>query len=514
MFRLRTAGPLTLDETVSDPAGFVVDIPKLLGSPGQFNPAVDPPEAEGLKGDQLSAFREVTARIAMGQQIVKLCGFAGTGKTFLLARIAKWAVRTGFQTSISAPTHKAAGVIKDKLGDETIPVRTIHSLLGLRLQPDFTNDSGGRILQAADSKSKVKQGLVICDEGSMVGSVLKEHIDRTPGVTWLFVGDLAQLPPVGETVSELLDDPDATLEQVLRQAQGSEILNLATRIRQGDLSMDFNTGMDVSRVDDAEQMFQAALHRFSSDEYKKDPSHARMLVFRNQRRESLNRRMRRLLIGADEPYTAGEWLVMYAQFAPEKSRLNVLAGRAKQFKKGDYGYGRAWRDFFQYKESVGSAVTQLHVSEEVLVEWADTGTVAIGPQTFDIWRLSVKTRTGRSFELPVLQEQEQEKYRELMMKQVEEAQQCKLARDEHSPGSSEWVRLDEARKKAWGVYFTLEETFAQVDYSYAMTVHKSQGSTFDHAFVDVPDLLGSGDMVQRILYTACTRSAKSLTFYL
>jgi exodeoxyribonuclease-5 len=59
----------------------------------------------------------------------------------------------------------------------------------------------------------------------------------------------------------------------------------------------------------------------------------------------------------------------------------------------------------------------------------------------------------------------------------------------------------------------LEETFAKVDYAYAMTVHKSQGSTFDHAFVDVPDLLTAGEMVPRILYTAVTRPAKSLTFY-
>jgi exodeoxyribonuclease-5 len=59
----------------------------------------------------------------------------------------------------------------------------------------------------------------------------------------------------------------------------------------------------------------------------------------------------------------------------------------------------------------------------------------------------------------------------------------------------------------------LEETFAQVDYAYAMTVHKSQGSTFDHVLVDVPDLMTSGGMQARILYTAVTRPAKSLTFY-
>lgn len=474
---------------------------------------IDEPEAASLKGDQLAAFRTITERLTAKCPVTKLVGYAGTGKTWLLTRIAIWAIRNRFEVTIAAPTHKAAAVISEKLGGISgVEVRTIHSLLGLRLEPDFENDTGGRILTAQDTTKKVKKGLVICDEASMVGSVLKEHIDRAHGVQWLFVGDLAQLPPVGESVSELLDDPDATLETVLRQAADSEVLNVATRIRGGDLSMGHEAGRDVERVGDAEQLFQAALARFQEPKYAVDPCHARMLVFRNTRREAINLRMRGLLVKSDEPYTPGEWLVMYAQFSPAKSKLNRLADDARKYKERT-GSGRKWKQFFDLKERMGDDVPTLHTSEEIKVTKVESGAVTMGEWTFDVWSLQVTDRDGKDHELPVLKASERPRYQKIMGELTAKAQELRKARDAQPEGSWDWNRIDKERKQVWGQYFGLEETFAQVDYSYAMTVHKSQGSTFDHAFVDVPDMMRSGSMQARLLYTACTRPAKTLTFY-
>lgn len=470
----------------------------------------------GLKGDQLSAFEKLTGLMSAHQRITKLCGYAGSGKTFLLARLAAWAQAEGFQVTVAAPTHKAVGVIKQKLnGAGGIEVRTIHSLLGLRLEPDYEADTGGRILNATDSKSKVKAGsLVICDEASMVGSVLKEHIDAQRGVTWLFVGDLAQLPPVGEKVSELLDEPDCTLNQVLRQADGSEILNLATRIRGGDKSMAFEADKDVFQVDSAETLFQQAKERFASPEFQSDPCHARMLVFRNDRRKAVNNRMRDILIGSPEPYAAGEWLIMYSAFCPEKSALNMMAEKARAIPKGSYGCAKAWKKFFDAKALMGANITQLHVSEEVRVVSATDGAIRIGEDTFRVHRLKVwAPARDKEFELPVLFAEEVDRVQELMGECATEARELRKQQDALAKDSKEWAELDKQRKSAWGMFFSLEETFASVDYAYCMTTHKSQGSTFDHVYVDVPDLLASGGMQQRILYTACTRAAKSMTFY-
>lgn len=479
--------------------------------PFKDSPTPVPPEipipspGRELAGDQKAAFEVITARLMAGEKITKLVGYAGTGKTWLLARIAEWAKARKYEVTIAAPTHKAAGVIQEKLGAD-ITVKTIHSLLGLRLEPDFENDSGGMILKDGSEPVKLK-GLVICDEASMVGDELKARIDRVPQyVQWLFVGDLAQLPPVGEGKSKLLDDPHATLQTVLRQSQGSEILNLATRIRSGDLGLDFEAGKDVFTAPDAEGLFQAALERFKTPGYQQDAAHARMLVFRNSRRIAINTRMRQLLVGADRPYVPGEWLVMYAAFSPEKSRLNVLAEEARA-----QGGGRHWRKFFDYKESLYGALAQLHVSEEVRVESASMRSVPVGEWDFDVWSLEVVARGDSRYTLPVLTAGEVDQVEHLKAGLVQEALEHKRRRDEAGDNSPEWHDAEQDRKQAWGRYFTLEETFAQVDYAYCMTVHKSQGSTFDHVFVDTDDLRTAGGMRSSILYTACTRPAKSLT---
>jgi hypothetical protein len=56
------------------------------------------------------------------------------------------------------------------------------------------------------------------------------------------------------------------------------------------------------------------------------------------------------------------------------------------------------------------------------------------------------------------------------------------------------------------------ERFAQLNYGYAITVHKSQGSTFLNVFIDIMDIFQNHNQSERIkcIYTAITRSSNSL----
>lgn len=66
-------------------------------------------------------------------------------------------------------------------------------------------------------------------------------------------------------------------------------------------------------------------------------------------------------------------------------------------------------------------------------------------------------------------------------------------------------------RKLWGpVFYGFMEQFAQATYPYAMTVHKSQGSTFSDAVIDVSNIKGKCQEsmeIPRLLYTAITRTA-------
>lgn len=56
------------------------------------------------------------------------------------------------------------------------------------------------------------------------------------------------------------------------------------------------------------------------------------------------------------------------------------------------------------------------------------------------------------------------------------------------------------------------ECFAELNYGYCITVHKSQGSTFKNVFIDINDILTNNDTneTSKCLYTAITRSSKTL----
>lgn len=523
-------------------------MPRILTEP--IN-ACREPEVADLTADQRKAFSVITGRLTRGDKVTKLTGFAGCGKTWLLIRVAAWAARNGFQVSVAAPTHKAVGVIREKIANWQqstgnfldAECSTIHSLLGLLLAPDMENDTGERILTAAPVSTKREEmssrpkALVITDEASMIGQMLRFHIDQASHVQWLFVGDSAQLPPVGEGPSAFMQNPHATLTRIMRQAAGSEIINLATRIRRGDLSLSFTLGGQVRQASSADEMLAEAVKQFRTEEFDRDPSHARIMVFRNAKRELLNRLVRQELLPDAPPFVDREWLVMSSQFSPDTSEINQLFEYAKTFVKGEPGYGSAWRRAFERKEMVEEqraagmkAGAFLHVSQEIRILHVSEQVVRIGQDAFSCHRLTVVTKAGESeageiMQLPVLNDE----VKPLHLQRVDEAMAAAVeirrqmtefteplteAEQEAVIVSPEWKELDLVRRRHWGRYFTLLDTFADVDRPYCLTTHKSQGSTYRHAFVDAADLLSSGGMRRQLLYVAATRASDTLTFCL
>jgi ATP-dependent exoDNAse (exonuclease V) alpha subunit len=89
--------------------------------------------------------------------------------------------------------------------------------------------------------------------------------------------------------------------------------------------------------------------------------------------------------------------------------------------------------------------------------------------------------------------------------------------------AAELTRLYKA--KEFGRYWGLKQMFAELAYGYALTVHRSQGSTFKYVFVDVPNLqkalkkknrLSAGGFVregQQLAYVAFTRPSHRLFTY-
>ncbi|MEX2670902.1 MAG: AAA family ATPase [Phycisphaeraceae bacterium] len=170
---------------------------------------VPQPDSSGLNADQAEAFQTaLTSRISV------ISGGAGTGKTYVVARLARAFEGAGLAVRLCAPTGKAAKRIEQLLAQHEISLSaaTIHRMLGYNGHA-FDDDC-----IAAD--------VVIVDEVSMVDvrlmAVLLERIDFE-STQLVLVGDHNQLPPVGpgNVLRDVIEHnltPTTVLSKVVRQA--------------------------------------------------------------------------------------------------------------------------------------------------------------------------------------------------------------------------------------------------------------------------------------------------------
>ena len=168
-------------------------------------------------------------------QIFVLCGYAGTGKTFLVDYIVRdLGLVAGESVAFVAPTGKAASVL---IRGGT-PAGTVHSLIYTR-EEDIEVDENGEVISERFlrfvKKEKIDKDLrlIVVDETSMVSDeVLRDLLSF--GIKCLFCGDPAQLPPVGGS-NTLLTMPCVTLKHIVRQEENNPIVRLAAKARAGEL---------------------------------------------------------------------------------------------------------------------------------------------------------------------------------------------------------------------------------------------------------------------------------------
>lgn len=178
-----------------------------------------------------------------------LRGYAGTGKTSIISALVRVMRKWQKTVVLLAPTGRAAKVFARMAGEGAY---TIHRMI--YRQETFRGEGTRFDL----GYNKLRNALFIVDEASMIatgttgepsvfgsGELLDDlmrYVYMSAGCRLLFVGDTAQLPPVGETESAALSNAtlerygmlvgSADLTEVVRQSHESDVLAGATRIRQ------------------------------------------------------------------------------------------------------------------------------------------------------------------------------------------------------------------------------------------------------------------------------------------
>jgi ATP-dependent exoDNAse (exonuclease V) alpha subunit len=201
-----------------------------------------------LSQDQAVALQEIGAWYkGKKSQYLTLGGYAGTGKTTLVAYLRKALRDYDDEVTVAfcAYTGKAARVLADKLREQHVmkrgdSVSTIHSLI---YTSEESRDGNPRWIR----KDKLGWDLIVVDEASMVDEAIWRDL-LSFDVPVLAVGDHGQLPPVNSSFN-LMAEPTLRLERIWRQAAGSPIIEVATLARQQGVLPAQEFGLGVRKLD-------------------------------------------------------------------------------------------------------------------------------------------------------------------------------------------------------------------------------------------------------------------------
>jgi hypothetical protein len=429
------------------------------------------PDVSMLTDKQLEIY-DILSKIKLNEFTMHvLTGYAGTGKTFLVGKIINQILFDNKTASVAvtATTHKAVKVLKElsRLNQDTenIEFFTLHSLLGLKRE---INSDGTESYVEDSFGSKVEDySLIIVDEASMLDNklfdTLAKHAKKNL-IPLLFIGDDKQIPPVngGEFVLFTKKIPNKhTLVDIIRQANGNPIIETSKRIREGE-KLDFvdnindNFGLKYIKLGNEDDYIN---DYFNNEQFKTDPNYVKILAWTNSAVDYYNSKVRKAIYGENcERICIGEKMVLNKPVVLGKK---VLLNNNDEF--------------------------------EVLSYDVETETSGY---PFKYYSLDVESDDKR-LSLKLLHEDSFLSFNNALESLKKEAIKTK---DTY------------ARRMKWVNFYKLAEKYIDAKYNYALTVHKSQGSTFDNSIVIYCDILRVKDIDERnkLLYTSITRAKKNL----
>ncbi|MFM8604732.1 MAG: AAA family ATPase [Cyanobium sp.] len=461
----------------------------MVGGPSGLSPG-------SLTADQRAADQAFAAWLeapADGTPFV-LSGYAGTGKTFLSARLLERVERTGLCWTVVAPTHKAVGVLRRQLDlaglQPTWYPSTIHRLLRLKLRRERDIERCEETEQTAASLEHL--GLVLVDEASMVDGALLEIALRCAhpfGTRLVFVGDPGQLPPVGEAHSPVFALSRAVavaLTQVVRH-QGP-VLRLATGLRRGALPCRrppvlpaFRGAAGMVALQERADWLRSAQEALRRSAETDNPDRARILCYTNRSLEKLVPLARRALHGemADQlPVLPGEVLITRSAVMAPACREGEEAAEEPDMVLGS-NRELVVRDVAPER----CDLAEFGVSDAPVIDTLCAGVEA--GETQLVLRLlpPIGSAARRSLEA-VLQ---------------------RLRQQAREAGKQEGRAL-------WRRFFLVRDAFASLGPAAVLTVHRSQGSTFAEVFIDA-DVFWPGDELLRrqLVYVAVSRASEAVS---
>ncbi len=436
-----------------------------------------------------------------------LTGPAGTGKTYLVKALIKNCNLSYSQIGLAAPTHKACRVLAGSIGITNVKTNTLQSDLGLRLNFDVEKFDINN--PPFDPKGRIKIGeykVYIVDESSMINRGLCTFLEKTcksRGCKLIYIGDSSQLAPVGEKYSPAFKAIKCyNLTQIVRQEEDNPVKYLLSLLRYDIEHKTFNFLQHISRVKEQFDEFNTKGYKvcnpqefgeivsinFNDEELTRNVDFAKVIGYTNMCVSSWNKFIRNSIIQDAEKsvITKNDLIISYTTIVNQFNE--VVIANSEEYILQD-------------------VVNYVHPTYELKGFLVRFIAIHGGKVTTPLFVLDHKDNFTIS------------KYVQISDSMINAAKSSSM----------------KLRAQKWRDYYTFKESCLlltnianpvngsiiysrDLDYGFSLTAHKSQGSTFDTALVDVNDIVYNkygqpytdAEEINRRLYVACSRCRNKL----
>jgi len=419
-------------------------------------------------------------------------GYAGTGKTTTVRSLVKSLPAIKGKTVLLAPTGRAAKVLSNYTQKQAF---TIHKKIYIKkpladggfafqLQQNLHTDTVFIIDEASmvSNSGGLSQGGLF-GAGSLLDDLI-QYVFSGTNCKLIFIGDTAQLPPVGLDISPALDIDYLKasyhfqidwfeLTEVLRQNQDSGILSNATAIRNNiNQKEKLQPKFILKPFTDIKKINGDELEDAINEAYNKYGVEDSMIICRSNKRANIfNQQIRARIRWQENELSAGDYMMVVKNnyhWLPEESKAGFIANG----------------DIIQLSR-VGK-IQEMHGFKfaDVRIKMIDYP----NEPELDV-RLLLDTIMSES---PALSQAENKKLFDAVYA-------------DYSDIADKRLRLKKVKEDA---FFNA----LQVKFSYAVTCHKSQGGQWSCVFVEQGYL--TQEMINteylRWLYTAISRAKEKL----
>lgn len=433
---------------------------------------------------QIDALNEMDRFMKSNETSMTLSGYAGTGKTSLMEMIAQKGKKQYRPVVFCATTNKAAAVLNERVSKAGFKAATLNKVFGISVEVDSkSNTYNARNLVNVLKDADITPGTtVIIDEASMINEEnydILNNIAKQNDLKIIYVGDSAQLAPVGEDkISKVFRNGEGkviTLTQVER-TDDNAILKEATELRNGNplsgISSFNDKGEGVAYIspNHQDEINNIVAHYVKG--LKHNSNYFRILAFTNKAVSAYNNQVRELLGYTSPIPQVGEPMTGY----------------------NNWGY--EWKTkSYRFINSESYKVSKVDKSHKITINLND-GTAV----TMEVIPLTLEDSLGNIDTFNFIDIKSNPSNLQAAIQLANEKKML-WAEAKHAVGKDAKAKIYQRINFIDNFLFVndnIEDSnhnllqAKTIDFGYAMTVHKSQGSTFNNVLMDDVDISRAG----------------------